>query len=166
VSVCIGSRYPPAKRNTFLTVRFRYVLLAATGTFFTAAWHAHRIGSFRRIARVEYPNEYATPEQIAAAPAEKKEALYLFNCAQRANANFIENYPPVLAALLIGGIRQPVLAAIAGALWTAFRIVYAVGYTLKGKTRGSGRRYGSFSTLPQLYLYGLAGWVGLKLVGF
>jgi glutathione S-transferase len=44
------------------------------------------------------------------------------------------------------------------------RVIYAVGYTDKSKTKGEGRLYGSGFWLAQLGLYGLAGWTGVKML--
>ena len=55
---------------------------------------------YRKAAKVPYPNAYAS-----AAEAKENKDKYLFNCAQRAHANFIEHHPQFLVGLLVGGIR-------------------------------------------------------------
>ncbi len=52
--------------------------------------------------------------------------------AQRAHANFTENLTPFLGALLISGIQYPLFAASLGAVWSAARVAFAVGYTSSG----------------------------------
>jgi glutathione S-transferase len=96
--------------------------------------------------------------------------MYLFNCAQRAHHNFIENYPAALSALLVSGLAYPRLAAAAGAVWMVGRVVYALGYTrraewnVEGKGRFSG---GGFyvAAVGQVVLMGLVGKMGVELLG-
>ncbi|EOD47780.1 putative microsomal glutathione s-transferase protein [Neofusicoccum parvum UCRNP2] len=141
------------------------VLLAATGSLFVSTWLGMRIGGFRKAAGVPYPHQYASQEQIAqTADASKKQALHLFNCAQRGHYNFLENHTPFLFALLVAGVRKPVAAAVMGGLWSVARIMYAVGYTNPDKQNGKGRLIGSWSTLIQIILYGMAGWDAYKML--
>lgn len=123
-----------------------------------------RVGPFRSRAGVPYPHAYASPEQIAAATPEQKKNLYLFNCAQRAHANWDENFPPTLVALLTAGLYSPKWASVAGATWIVNRIVYAVGYTMKSKTEGKGRLYGELMWPAQLALVVMTGLWGWDLV--
>lgn len=112
-----------------------------------------------------YPNAYASAEAVAQATTpEKKQALYLFNCAQRAHANYIENHTLTLPALLIAGLEYPRAAAIAGAVWTINRVVYAVGYTLQSKREGKGRLFGELFVPAQLALWWMAGAFGWKMI--
>lgn len=48
-------------------------------------WHGIRIGSFRKAAGIRYPQAYAEKKDMADATPEKKKAMYIFNCAQRAH---------------------------------------------------------------------------------
>ncbi|KAF1809176.1 membrane-associated proteins in eicosanoid and glutathione metabolism [Eremomyces bilateralis CBS 781.70] len=143
---------------------YGYVLLCSTATFILSNWHAMRVGSFRKSAQIPFPNHFATPEQIAAASGDRKEAMHIFNCAQRAHYNFLENYVSFLPALLIAGLKFPVSAAITGAVWSVFRIVYAVGYTKKNTPNGKGRIAGLYFWPTQLVLYGLAGYTAYSLL--
>lgn len=128
-------------------------------------WHAFRVPSFRKKSGVGYPNVYATPEQIAQAPTEdKKLAMYLLNCAQRAHHHYLENYPTVLAALLIAGLKYPVTSTALGAVWSIGRVLYATGYTRADKKDGRGRHRGGFSWFAQLGLYGLVAKTGYDLL--
>lgn len=144
---------------------YGYVLAAATGTFFLSTWHAIRVSPFRKAAGVPYPNAYASPEQLAAADsAEKKQALYLFNCAQRAHYNFMENYITFLPAMLLSGLKYPVSSAVVGAIWSVCRLAYARGYTRSDQTNGKGRLVGSGFWFCQLAVYSLVGKMGWDLL--
>ncbi|RDL34317.1 uncharacterized protein BP5553_07445 [Venustampulla echinocandica] len=135
---------------------YGYVLLAATSTFFMNFVHGANSGKYRKAAKVAYPAGYA--------PADRTdEAAQKFNCAQRSHANFIENQPTAVAAMLIGGLRFPLAAASLGATWTVFRYVYMVGYS-SGGGDGKGRLKGMPFWIAQLGLIGLAGYTGLSLV--
>ena len=125
-----------------------------------------RVSPFRKRAGVPYPHQYATPEQIAAASddAKKQQALHLHNCAQRGHYNFMENHTNFLVALLVAGLRRPVPVAVMGAAWSVGRIMYAVGYTRPDTKNGMGRLVGSWASLIQLVLMGMAGWDAWKMV--
>lgn len=56
--------------------------------------------------------------------------------AQRAHANFIENQPTALGALLISGLHFPVAAAVLGATWSVGRTLYLYGYTSSAGPKG------------------------------
>ncbi|KAL7794994.1 ER glutathione S transferase [Trichoderma ceciliae] len=113
------------------------VLAAATSTFFVNSIHMMRTSKFRKESKVAYPNAYASHEQ-----AEKDPAAYKFNCAQRAHANFVENQPSALGALLIAGLNFPLASAILGATWAFGRVLYLYGYT--GSAGPKGRGSGAF----------------------
>ncbi|MCJ1368873.1 hypothetical protein MMC20_000080 [Loxospora ochrophaea] len=141
--------------STTITIpsEYGYVLLSATASTFVGLWTGLRIGAFRKAAGVPYPNPYAAP-----ADADASEEKYLFNCAQRAHANFVENHSTFLVVLLIAGIKYPVVSAGMGAVWGVGRVAYAVGYTMKGKKNGSGRRNGILTSgLVQTILSIMAG---------
>lgn len=125
-----------------------------------------RVPTFRKAAKtVSYPRMFATDTDIAAATSEEhKKNLYLFNCAMRAHYNFMENYNSALPALLIAGLKFPLTAALAGAAWTAFRVMYAVGYTRADKDRGQGRLVGSGFWACQFILYVQTALVGYSLL--
>lgn len=127
-----------------------------------------RVGPFRKAAQVPYPNCYASTESIAAAVDEKdKQAKYLFNCAQRAHANFMENYPIALAGMIMTGFAYPKTSAVTGSIWLISRIGYAIGYTDSTKINGKGRYFygvGSLFWLCELAWAGLLAKSGLDLV--
>jgi glutathione S-transferase len=144
-----------------------YVLLTVSGTFITALWHGARVMKFRKDAGIPYPNAYASQETISAADPTRAKAMYLFNCAQRSHANFLENYPTVLAGLLVSGLSYPVTTASLGFVWILSRIAYAIGYTDAGKEKGSGRyKYpiGPFFWFCQMGLWGLTVKAGFDLI--
>jgi len=146
---------------------YGYVLFVTATSYIVCVWHGLRVGGFRKPAGIAYPNAYASAEAIAAATPDKKQALYLFNCAQRAHQNFLENYPIALTGMLLSGLRYPVAAAATGALWTVSRLFYAVGYTDKTKQEGKGRysgRVGSLFWLCQLAFAGMVSKAGFDLI--
>ncbi|CAG8974796.1 hypothetical protein HYALB_00000409 [Hymenoscyphus albidus] len=81
---------------------YGYVLLAATSTFFLNFVHSGATGTARKAAKVPYPAAYA--------PSSRKDhEAHVFNCTQRAHANYIENLVPMLGSLFIAGLRFPLL---------------------------------------------------------
>ncbi|KAL6704895.1 hypothetical protein ACN47E_007578 [Coniothyrium glycines] len=122
---------------------YGYVILAAVSTLFVGAWHGGRVGGFRKAAKIPYPYEYASYEQVQAASPASKAAMLAFNSAQRAHQNFNENHVTALSAMLVAGLKYPVVAAGLGAVWSVNRVVYAIGYTRSGEQGGTGRYYGS-----------------------
>ncbi|PKS10374.1 hypothetical protein jhhlp_002125 [Lomentospora prolificans] len=144
---------------------YGYVLLTGAFTVLVGFWHGARVGGFRKRARVPYPYLYATPEQTAAAKTqEEKDALYLFNCAQRGHGNFLENHTSALYLLLTAGLKYPIAASALGALWSVSRIMYAVGYTNPNKKNGSGRYLGIGQYFGFLGLLGLAIKTGIDMI--
>ncbi|POR33428.1 DNA polymerase type-X family protein pol4 [Tolypocladium paradoxum] len=111
--------------------QYGLVLAAATTTFFVNTIHVLYTTKFRKASGVKYPNAYASAEQ-----ADKDPNAYLFNCAQRAHANFTENHTSFLGALLIAGLRFPFPAAVLGAGWSLSRLLYLFGYTSSAGPRG------------------------------
>ncbi|EMC98631.1 hypothetical protein BAUCODRAFT_65848 [Baudoinia panamericana UAMH 10762] len=149
----------------FVPKEYGYVILTTIGTCFLGFWHAGRVANFRRKAKVPYPKAFADSGDLSSASSgEQKKAMYIFNCAQRAHANYLENHGMTMAAMLIAGVQHPLWATGLGLVWAANRIAYAIGYTRADKTDGSGRYAGIAFSLPQVGLCGLAAWVGLKMV--
>lgn len=137
-------------------MQHRYVLLVAASTSILNVWLGNRVNSYRKQAKVPYPNAYASAND--AATSQEK---YLFNCAQRGHANFIEQQPSFLTALLISGFKYPVLSAGMGGLWVISRIMYAVGYTTPQYKNGRGRMWGAgqyLATASLLVMSGLSAW--------
>jgi len=105
-----------------------------------------RVGGFRKAAKIPYPYEYASYEQVqTAAPASRK-AMHAFNAAQRGHQNFNENHTNFLGALLITGLEYPRTAATLGAAFSIGRVLYGWGYT-SGPDNGTGRYYGAVGLL-------------------
>lgn len=140
-----------------------YVLLATVSTFFVGAWHGGRVGAFRKAAKIPYPFEYASYEQVQTASPASKKAMLAFNSAQRSHQNFGENHPTVIGTLLISGLRWPVATAILGAVWSVNRVVYAIGYTRSGEEGGKGRYYGSAWMLAHYALIVMSGISAYKI---
>jgi glutathione S-transferase len=114
----------------------------------------------RKAANVSYPNAYASANE--AATSQEK---YRFNCAQKAHANFTENHPTFLVALLVTGLRFPLVAASLGAVWNAGRIAYALGYTRKENAEnGKGRLIGVWYALAHYPLMLMAAYTSFKLI--
>ncbi|KAL8928822.1 MAG: hypothetical protein Q9208_001600 [Pyrenodesmia sp. 3 TL-2023] len=139
---------------------YGYVLLTATLSTLVNYYHVRLTSRHRRLASIPYPNAYA-PASEAAASKDK----YLFNCAQRAHANFLEHQPQFLVSLLISGLKFPVFSAVMGVVWCAGRVVYARGYTDPGKTKGEGRMRGSFFYGGQVGLLLGSIWAGVGWTG-
>lgn len=116
------------------------------------------VSTYRKAAKVPYPNAYATPEQCKTS----KEA-YQFNCAQRAHGNLLENMPQTIAMLLFAGLFYPTATPVLGVVWVGGRALYAYGY-ITSKENGKGRSLGAMFWLAQFGLIGLCVSAGLKMV--
>jgi glutathione S-transferase len=110
----------------------------------------------RKAAKVAYPAAYAPPERTDA-------EAFKFNCAQRAHANFAENHPTALAALLIAGLRFPLVAAGMGFGWSLGRYLYMTGYT-RGDQGGKGRYQGVFYHIFSTGLILMAAYNGTMMI--
>ncbi|KAL1605227.1 hypothetical protein SLS60_004771 [Paraconiothyrium brasiliense] len=141
---------------------YGYVLFSIVSTFLTGTILGMRVGSFRKAAKVPYPFEYASYEQVQTAPAERKAQLLAFNAAQRGHQNFGENHLSTVGSLLICGLSQPKVAAGLGVFWSVNRILYSIGYT-NWNQNGKGRYAGGLGLLVQ---YGLVIWAGVVSWGF
>lgn len=114
---------------------------------------------------IPYPTQYASDSLLASTPdSTLKQNMYLFNCAQRAHYNFLENYVTFLPALLIAGLKYPVASSVLGAAWIVFRTLYATGYTRADKKDGKGRLMGAGFWLAQFALYGICGGLAWGMV--
>jgi len=150
---------PRIAKMTTITIdpAYGYVILAAASTFILNTIHGNNTTAFRKLAKVPYPNCYADAETAKAGTAAHK-----FNCAQRAHANYIENQPSAVAALLIAGLQFPITAAIMGAGWSVSRYIYMVGYS-QGGEGGKGRYKGITFWLFQFGLVGLCIYEGVTM---
>ncbi|GJC88818.1 microsomal glutathione S-transferase 3 [Colletotrichum liriopes] len=113
---------------------YGYVLLVAASTFFINTTHVLLTSKYRKASGLVYP---APTPPTSRRPRTPKPT----SSTARAHANFTENQPSFLGALLISGLRFPVASAVLGAGWAFSRMIYAFGYTSgagpKGRTRGS-----------------------------
>ena len=141
-----------------------YVLAACVSTFFVGAWHGGRVGGFRKAAKIPYPYEYASYEQVQTASPPSRSAMLAFNSAQRAHQNFNENHVTALGAMLISGLRYPVAAAVLGAVWSVNRVIYASGYSRSGEDGGKGRYYGALGIIAHYVLLLMSGKAAFDLV--
>ena len=134
-----------------LTFDLAMVLFALTAQFFVNLVHVILVVKARKQYKVEYPWFYA-PE----GHKNKKE----YDSVQRAHANFLENQFGVSVTIVVTALTGNArLAWICGLGWLVGRIMYAVGYALKGP---SGRMAGGLTAhlfdlpLVVLALYGSA----------
>ncbi|KAF2106932.1 hypothetical protein BDV96DRAFT_606970 [Lophiotrema nucula] len=133
---------------------YGYVLAAAVSTFLVSSWLGARVSPFRKAAKIPYPYEYASYEQVQTAPPQRQKALDTFNRAQRGHQNFNENHLSMLGSLFIAGITRPKLAAGMGLFWSVNRVLYGIGYTRGGE---KGRYWGVGWMLAQYGLIIMAG---------
>ncbi|KAI4205536.1 MAG: hypothetical protein LQ350_000315 [Teloschistes chrysophthalmus] len=141
---------------------YGYVLLSATMSSCVSYWLAMQVGRYRRVAKIPYPNAYATAQEM-----KEDRNKYLFNCAQRSHMSFLEHQPQFLLHLLISGLKYPLFSASMGVLWCIGRIHYTIGYVDPQAKDGEGRRRARYVTVPQLALLGasLVSAVGLTGLG-
>ncbi|KAK1778173.1 hypothetical protein QBC45DRAFT_414671 [Copromyces sp. CBS 386.78] len=135
---------------------YGYVLLATVSTFFVNVFHSLNTGAQRKASGVKYPAAYASQEV-----AEKDPKAFAFNCAQRAHANFTENLTPAIGAMLIAGLKYPVLAGALGGLWSLSRVFYTIGYT-KGGPQGR-TKFAVVSSLSLLTLKLTAAYTAVQI---
>ena len=137
-----------------------YVLLAASSTFILSFIHGINTGAARKASGILYPTPYASTELAAKDPK-----AHAFNCAQRAHANYLENQPSVVAAMLVAGLQYPVTTAVLGATWIVNRYIFMVGYSKpEWGPDGKGRLRGAGFWLAQLGLFGLSAAVGVNMI--
>ncbi|KAF8167699.1 hypothetical protein B0H34DRAFT_682746 [Crassisporium funariophilum] len=102
---------------------FQYVGAGLLSTVFILMYQSMLVNKHRKLSGIKYPQLYAEKAEAAAS----KDAL-LFNCAQRAHQNTLENVPIVYVTTLLVGAKFPAYAASAVALWSLSRIFYTRGY--------------------------------------
>jgi glutathione S-transferase len=136
--------------------KYGYVLLAsAVGSLVTHFYLSNAVMKARADFGVEYPNLYATPSVHKKADD--------FNRVQRGHQSFCENLPLFLVFSLVGGLKHPVTAAVAGVVHSVGSILYMKGYadtTLDVKTA----RYKKGGVLRHLGLFSALG-TTISLVG-
>lgn len=102
---------------------FTYVGAALVSTCWVLVYQVAQVGRHRKRAGIAYPQLYAEK-----AEAQASKDAHLFNCAQRAHQNTLENLPVVYLTTLVAGIKYPIFAASACAIWSLSRIAYTRGY--------------------------------------
>lgn len=73
---------------------------------------------------VKYPDLYATKENCA-----NEEDRQKFNCVQRGHQNSLELHAAFLSLLTLAGLKHPVVAASAGAVYILGRLIYFKQYS-------------------------------------
>ncbi|RYP55214.1 hypothetical protein DL769_010225 [Monosporascus sp. CRB-8-3] len=141
-----------------LPAEYGYTIAVAATSLLLNTYHGYLTSRARRASGIPYPNSYATAEQ-----AEKDPKAMVFNCTQRAHANYTENLTPFLGSLLISSLVFPRAGAALGGIWVLGRIWYAVGYT--GSKGPKGRLPGYLmSTLSALSLSAMSIFTSVKLL--
>ncbi|CAG7821263.1 unnamed protein product [Allacma fusca] len=115
---------------------YGYVILTAVASIFMTMWKAVQVGKARKEFKVDYPAMYSDKSAH-------------FNCYQRAHQNTLENYPQFLVLLLLAGIEMPCVSALAGLVFIAGRVVYALGYQTGEPIK---RARGNFAMMGMLVL--------------
>lgn len=149
VTNCFLENLQLLKAHLALT-RYSYTLMAVVSTFFVGSWLGGRVSGFRKAAKVPYPYEYASYEQVQTAAPERAKAMDKFNRAQRGHQNFNENITLAIAAMLISGLKYPTATAVLGAIWSSNRVLYGIGYTNGGE---KGRYWGAAWMLAHYALF-------------
>ncbi|CAE6451865.1 hypothetical protein RSOLAG22IIIB_03809 [Rhizoctonia solani] len=140
-----------------LPENYGYVALAAISTGFLTAFQTIVVSKARKQAKIEYPRLYAEKQE-----QDKSVDAFKFNCAQRAHQNTLEWLPHVLFFTTFLGLRRPVLAASLGALWSASRVLYTIGYA-SGDPKKRNTRGGVFGSVAYLGLLLGATYAGVEL---
>ncbi|KAK3874094.1 hypothetical protein Pcinc_020930 [Petrolisthes cinctipes] len=118
---------------------YGYVVLVAICSILMIQWKALKVYEARRAFKIPYPTVYYKTHND------------LFNCYQRAHQNTLENYPQFLVLLLVGGLHNPVVSAVGGAIWCMGRVVYAYGYYTGDPSRRNNGVFGYIGIIAQLY---------------
>ncbi|KAJ7605116.1 hypothetical protein DFH06DRAFT_261023 [Mycena polygramma] len=100
-----------------------YVAAALTSTIFLLTAQTITVTSHRTRAGIEYPKLYADAQEMAASPA-----AFVFNCAQRAHQNTVENIGMIYMMTALVATQYPVVAASALGMWVVSRAAYTIGY--------------------------------------
>lgn len=117
---------------------YGYVIFVAVDSVFVNMWMARQVNVARKKYGIQYPTMYSDDNQT-------------FNCIQRAHQQTLELHPTFTTLLLLGGLQHPRVAAVAGIVYLAGRIVFAKGY-YTGDPKN--RRHGAFGMLGLLTLLG------------
>ncbi len=89
---------------------------------------------------------------------------YEFNNAQRVHMNFVEQLPMVLIIILVASFTKPLAALILSIAYFLLRLIYAIGYAIKGPNF---RALGAIpNLLVKLTLFGLAFYTSIQYMKF
>ncbi|KAK4309731.1 hypothetical protein Pmani_018660 [Petrolisthes manimaculis] len=122
-----------------IPAEYGYVVFVAIFSIFMIQWKAWKVVQARRFYKVPYPTLYYKTNND------------IFNCYQRAHQNTLENYPQFLVLLLLGGLYNPIVSAVGGAIWCMGRVTYAYGYYTGDPSKRSNGVFGYIGILAQLY---------------
>ncbi|TNY19866.1 membrane-associated proteins in eicosanoid and glutathione metabolism [Rhodotorula diobovata] len=132
--------------SAVLPADYPYVVAVGTvGVYSVLQYASINVSKARKAAGVKYPAPYAEN-----AVAERDAKARIFNCAQRAHNNTLENLPIFLLALFHTGLYHPRYAAVGGAVWLAGRFAYIAGYSSGDPAK---RQRGMFQYLGLLPLF-------------
>ncbi|KAF8993417.1 hypothetical protein BDQ17DRAFT_1401638 [Cyathus striatus] len=129
---------------------FTYVGASLMSTVFLLVGQSLVVSKYRKRAGIKYPQMYAEVADTKAS----KDAL-IFNCAQRAHQNTLENIPSIYVTTIIAGLRYPLYAALTCAAFTVSRIIYTRGYVSGDPAKRAGLAY-RLSSIALLGSVGIA----------
>ncbi|BGP38156.1 hypothetical protein JCM10449v2_002083 [Rhodotorula kratochvilovae] len=132
--------------SAVLPTDYPYVVAVGTlGVYSLLQYAGINVSRARKAANVAYPAPYAENSV-----AERDHKAKIFNCAQRAHANTLENLPIFLLSLFHTGLYHPRYAAVGGLVWIAGRFAYVAGYTSGDPSK---RQRGAFQYLAAIPLF-------------
>ncbi|XP_077538800.1 glutathione S-transferase 3, mitochondrial-like [Haemaphysalis longicornis] len=129
---------------------YGYVVLVGVGSIPVNMWLVSRVYRARKKFDIKLPAMYSDTNVV-------------FNCIQRSHQHFLEYYPQTLMILFLGGFEYPKVAAGAGVVYLAGRVIYAIGYSTGDPDK---RFLGAFKYLGLFTLFGLSTRLGLRMLGY
>ena len=101
---------------------------------FTPKFMKENFGKELINGKISHPAVLGNPDNGSGRHSEKLDyaAWFHFNCCVRVHQNFVETLPMILTAIMVGGLIVPDIAFYVAWVNVVFRIVYLVGYVLKG----------------------------------
>ena len=88
--------------------------------FVVSGYMGNAVMKARKNCDVPYPNLYATPGFHKQADE--------FNRVQRGHQSYFESYTNVAAMCLVGGLKHPLLAAVASVAFSVGSVFFQIGY--------------------------------------
>ncbi|GAA5906177.1 hypothetical protein JCM8208_000654 [Rhodotorula glutinis] len=130
--------------SAVLPADYAYVVAVGTvGVYSVLQYATIKVSAARKAAGIKYPAPYAEN-----AVAERDLKAKIFNCAQRAHSNTLENLPLFLLSLFHTGLYHPRYAAVGGAVWLAGRFAYIAGYSSGDPAKRQRGLFQYFGLLP------------------